>query len=134
MILYAKIAAIVIALGLAYWKGYDTMKDKHLLFVAEVKRVGEAQEQANQHAIEVAEIITEGVRSEYEARIDAVRRQYAGRVQQCSTSRSNLPTISKTTSRADELAADSRLAGLCAETTQQLISLQQWVAKQGAQK
>jgi hypothetical protein len=34
MMLYAKIAAIVIALGLAYWKGYDTMKDKHLLFVA----------------------------------------------------------------------------------------------------
>ena len=134
MILYAKIAAIVIALGIAYWQGYSTMKDKHLLFVAEVKRVGEAQELANQHAIEVAEIITEGVRSEYEARIDAVRRQYAGRVQQCSTGRSNLPTTPKTTSRADDLAADSRLAGLCAETTQQLISLQQWVAKQGAQK
>lgn len=134
MILSAKIAAAVIALGLAYWQGYSTMKDKHLLFVAEVKRLGEAQEQANQHAVEVAEIISEGVRNEYEARIDAVRRQYAGRVQQCSAGRSNLPTNAKTTSRADELAADSRLAGLCAETTQQLISLQQWVAKQGAQK
>ena len=134
MMLYAKIAAAVIAIGLAYWAGYDRMRDKHLLFVAEVKAAGEAQEAANKSAVEIAEVISEGVRSEYEARIDAVRRQYAGRVQQCSTGRSNLPFISKTTSRADELAADSRLAGLCAETTQQLISLQQWVAKQGAQK
>jgi hypothetical protein len=132
--LYAKIGIVVAVILAAYWKGYSDEHERFLKFQAEVAAIGKAQEQANQHAIEVAEIITEGVRSEYEARIDAVRRQYAGRVQQCSTSRSNLPTISKTTSRADELAADSRLAGLCAETTQQLISLQQWVAKQGAQK
>ena len=132
--LYAKIGIVVAVILAAYWKGYSDEHERFLKFQAEVAAIGKAQEQANQHAIEVAEIITEGVRSEYEARIDAVRRQYAGRVQQCSTGRSNLPATPKTTSRADELAADSRLAGLCAETTQQLISLQQWVAKQGAQK
>jgi hypothetical protein len=132
--LYAKIGIAVVVILAAYWKGYSDEHERFLKFQAEVAAVGKAQELANQHAIEVAEIITEGVRSEYEARIDAVRRQYAGRVQQCSTGRSNLPATPKTTSRADDLAADSRLAGLCAETTQQLISLQQWVAKQGAQK
>jgi hypothetical protein len=132
--IYAKIGIAIAIILAAYWKGYSDEHERFLKFQAEVAAIGKAQEQANQHAIEVAEIITEGVRSEYEARIDAVRRQYAGRVQQCSTGRSNLPTLPKTTSRADELAADSRLAGLCAETTQQLISLQQWVAKQGAQK
>jgi hypothetical protein len=130
MMLYAKIAAIVIALGIAYWQGYSTMRDKHLLFVAEVKRVGEAQEAANKSAVEIAEVISEGVKNEYEARIATLRSQYSGRVRQCSPSSGQVPRSSATTSRADDLAADSRLAGLCAETTQQLISLQQWIIKQ----
>jgi hypothetical protein len=135
MILYAKIAAVALALALAYWAGYDRMRDKHLLFVAEVKRVGEAQEAANKSAIEIAETITEGVKNEYQARIDAVRSQYASRVRQCSSGGSQVSSASNTTTRADDLASDSRLAGLCAETTQQLISLQQWILKQqGAQK
>jgi hypothetical protein len=130
MILYAKIAVIVIVLGLAYWKGYDTMRDKHLLFVAEVKSIGEAQEAANKSAVEIAEVITEGVKNEYEARIANLRSQYSGRVRQCSPSSGKVSGASNTTTRADDLASDSRLAGLCAETTQQLISLQQWIIKQ----
>jgi hypothetical protein len=130
MILYAKIAAIVIALGLAYWSGYDRMRDKHLLFVSEVKAVGEAQEAANKSAVEIAEVITEGVKNEYEARIATLRSQYSGRVRQCSSGSGQMSGTSNTTTRADDLASDSRLAGLCAETTQQLISLQQWIVKQ----
>ena len=130
MILYAKIAAVVLALSFAYYKGYDTMRDKHLAFVAEVKALGDAQEAANKSAVEIAEVITEGVKNEYEARIATLRSQYAGRVRQCDTSGSKVPRTSATTSRADDLAADSRLAGLCAETTQQLISLQNWILKQ----
>jgi len=130
MILYAKIAAVALALALAYWAGYDRMRDKHLLFVAEVKAIGEAQEAANKSAVEIAEVITEGVKNEYEARIATLRSQYAGRVRQCSPSSGQVSSSSSTTSRADDLASDSRLAGLCAETTQQLISLQQWILKQ----
>jgi hypothetical protein len=130
MILYAKIAAFALALALAYWAGYDRMRDKHLLFVAEVKAIGEAQEAANKSAVEIAEVITEGVKNEYEARIATLRSQYAGRVRQCSPSSGQVSSSSSTTSRADDLASDSRLAGLCAETTQQLISLQQWILKQ----
>jgi hypothetical protein len=130
MILYAKIAAVAFALALAYWAGYDRMRDKHLLFVAEVKAIGEAQEAANKSAVEIAEVITEGVKNEYEARIATLRSQYAGRVRQCSPSSGQVSSPSSTTSRADDLASDSRLAGLCAETTQQLISLQQWILKQ----
>lgn len=135
MILYLKIAAVVIALGIAYWQGYSTMRDKHLLFVAEVKAVGEAQEAANRSAVEIAEVITEGVKNEYEARIDTLRSQYASRVRQCSSGSGKVSSTSRPSTRADELATDDRLAGLCAETTQQLISLQQWIIKQqGAQK
>jgi hypothetical protein len=127
MLLYAKIAAVVIALGIAYWQGYSTMRDKHLLFVAEVKAVGEAQEAANKSAVEIAEVITEGVKDEYETRIAALRRQYAGRVQQCSTSSGQVSTVPKPTSSINGTADDPAIVGLCAEETAKLVALQKWI-------
>jgi hypothetical protein len=127
MILYLKIAAVVIALVIAYWQGYSTMRDKHLLFVAEVKAVGEAQEAANKSAVEIAEVITEGVKDEYETRIAALRRQYAGRVQQCSTGGGNLPTVSKPPTSVNGTADDPAIIGLCAEETAKLVALQKWI-------
>jgi hypothetical protein len=134
MILYAKIAAIVIALALAYWSGYDRMRDKHLLFVAEVKSIGEAQEAANKSAVEIAEVITEGVKDEYEARIAALRRQYAGRVQQCGTSSGQVSTVSKSSPGTYDPTTDEKLIVNCAETTAQLEALQKWVKKQSEVK
>jgi hypothetical protein len=127
MILYAKIAAIAIAIALSYWAGYDRMRDKHLLFVAEVKAAGEAQEAANKSAVEIAEVITEGVKDEYETRIAALRRQYAGRVQQCGTSSGQVSTVSKSSNGTDGTPADPEFVGKCAETTAQLVALQKWV-------
>jgi hypothetical protein len=127
MLLYAKIAAVVIALGIAYWGGYDRMRDKHLLFVAEVKAVGEAQEAANKSAVEIAEVITEGVKDEYETRIAALRRQYAGRVQQCSPSSGQVSTVSKPTTSVNGTADDPAIIGLCAEETAKLVALQKWI-------
>lgn len=127
MILYAKIAAIAIALALSYWAGYDRMRDKHLLFVAEVKAVGEAQEAANKSAVEIAEVITEGVKDEYETRIAALRRQYAGRVQQCSTSGGQVPPVSKPATSVNGTADDPAIIGLCAEETAKLVALQKWI-------
>jgi hypothetical protein len=127
MILYAKIAAIAIALALAYWAGYDRMRDKHLLFVAEVKAAGEAQEAANKSAVEIAEVITEGVKDEYETRIAALRRQYAGRVQQCGASSGSVPSVSKPAPSVAGTADDPAIVGLCAEETAKLVALQKWV-------
>jgi hypothetical protein len=127
MILYAKIAAIAIALALAYWGGYDRMRDKHLLFVAEVKAAGEAQEAANKSAVEIAEVITEGVKDEYETRIAALRRQYAGRVQQCNTGSGSVPSVSKPAPSIAGTADDPAIVGLCAEETAKLVALQKWV-------
>lgn len=127
MILYAKIAAIAIVLALTYWAGYDRMRDKHLLFVAEVKAVGEAAEAANKSAVEIAEVITEGVKDEYETRIAVLRRQYAGRVQQCGTSGGQVSSVSKPASSVVGTADDPAIIGLCAEETAKLVALQKWV-------
>jgi hypothetical protein len=128
--LLIKIGIIVIALGFAYYKGYDTMRDKHLLFVAEVKAVGEAQEAANKSAVEIAGVITEGVKDEYETRIAALRRQYAGRVQQCNSSGGAVSTVSKSSTSIAGTADDPAIIGLCAEETAKLVALQKWVKKQ----
>ena len=128
--LLIKIGAIVIALALAYWAGYDRMRDKHLLFVAEVKRVGEAQEAANKSAVEIAGVITEGVKDEYETRIAALRRQYAGRVQQCNSGGSQVSTVPKSSPSVAGSADDPAIIGLCAEETAKLVALQKWVKKQ----
>ena len=125
--LLIKIGAIVIALGLAYWAGYDRMRDKHLLFVAEVKRIGEAPEAANKSAVEIAEVITEGVKDEYETRIAALRRQYAGRVQQCNSGGGQVSTIPKSSPSVAGSANDPAIIGLCAEETAKLVALQKWV-------
>jgi hypothetical protein len=132
MILYAKIAAIAIALVLAYWGGYDRMRDKHLLFVAEVKAAGEAQEAANKSAVEIAEVISEGVRDEYEVKIAALRAKYAGagRVQQCGTSSGKVPAVSKPTSSTNGAPDDLGLIGNCALETAKLVALQKWITQQ----
>ena len=125
--LLIKIGIIVIALGLAYWSGYDRMRDKHLLFVAEVKAVGEAQEAANKSAVEIAGVITEGVKDEYETRIAALRRQYAGRVQQCNSGSGAVSTVPKSSTIVAGSADDPAIIGLCAEETAKLVALQKWV-------
>jgi hypothetical protein len=128
--LYAKIAAIVIALGLAYWKGYDTMKDKHLLFVAEVKRVGEAQEAASKSVIKQAEIITEGVKDEYETRIASLRAEYARRMRNTSPSSCPMPPVPKAAAGANAATDDIGVIGNCALETAKLVALQKWISKQ----
>ena len=132
MLLYAKIAAIAIALALAYWGGYDRMRDKHLLFVAEVKAAGEAQEAANKSAIEIAEVITESVKENYENQIAALRTKYAGvgRVCDNGASRRDLPKNAKPARDAYDPTTDPEFIAKCAMTTQQLVSLQQWITKQ----
>jgi len=106
------------------------MRDKHLLFVAEVKAVGEAAEAANRSAVEIAEVITEGVKDEYETRIAALRRQYAGRVQQCNSGGGAVSTVPKSSPSVAGSADDPAIVGLCAEETAKLVALQKWVKKQ----
>lgn len=129
VITWFKIGAIATALAFSYWKGYSGEHEKFLMFKAEVEAVGKAQEIANQSAAEMAEVITEGVKNEYEARIAALRNYYSNRVQSNHKS-GNVSTVSGATSRVNESAGNTVPAGQCAEVTQQLVSLQKWVEKQ----
>jgi hypothetical protein len=121
-----KIGAIAAALCFSYWKGYSGEHERFMKFKAEVEAVGKAQEIANQSAVEIAAVITEGVKDEYEARIAALRNYYTDRVQ--SNPRSgNVSSVSVTTTGTNESAGNTVSIGQCAEVTQQLVSLQKWV-------
>ena len=128
-ITWFKIAIIATALAFSYWKGYSGEHEKFLKFKAEVEAVAKAQELANQNAAEMAEVITEGVKNEYEARIAALRNYYDNRVQS-HPGWGNVSAVSGSTARTNESAGNTVPAGQCAEVTQQLVSLQKWVEKQ----
>jgi hypothetical protein len=128
--LYIKIAVAVVVILAAYWKGYSDEHERFLKFQAEVAAIGKAQELANKNAIQLAEVITEGVKDEYETRIAALRRQYAGRVQQCGTGSGAVSTVSKPAPSVTGTADDPAIVGLCAEETAKLVALQKWISKQ----
>jgi hypothetical protein len=128
--LYAKIAIAVAVILAAYWKGYSDEHERFLKFQAEVAAIGKAQELANQNAIQLAEVITEGVKDEYETRIAAIRSQYAGRVRNANTCGGNVPTVSKPATSVAGTANDPAIIGLCAEETAKLVALQKWIVKQ----
>jgi hypothetical protein len=128
--LYAKIAIAVAIILAAYWKGYSDEHDRFLTFQAEVAAVGKAQELANRHAVKTAELISEGVKDEYETRIAAIRSQYAGRVRQPNTCGSPVSTVSKPATSVAGTARDPAIVELCAVETAKLVALQKWIVKQ----
>jgi hypothetical protein len=127
MMLYAKIGIAVAIILAAYWKGYSDEHERFLKFQAEVAAIGKAQELANKNAIQLAEVINEGVKDEYETRIAALRRQYAGRVQQCNSGSGAVSTIPKSSPSVNGTADDPAIIGLCAEETAKLVALQKWI-------
>jgi hypothetical protein len=94
--------------------------------------VGEAQEAANKSAVEIAEVITESVKENYENQIAALRTKYAGAGRVCDNSagRRDLPKNAKPARDSYDPTTDPEFVAKCAMTTQQLVSLQQWVTKQ----
>jgi hypothetical protein len=83
--MYAKIGIAIAIILAAYWKGYHDEHKRFLAFQAEVAAIGKAQELANQNAIQLSEVITEGIKDEYETRIASLRRQYANAGRVCDT-------------------------------------------------
>lgn len=127
--LYAKIAAIVVALGLAYYKGYSDEHARFMAFKNEVEAIGKAQELANQNAIQLSEVITESVKENYETRIANIRAEYARRMRETNPGSCPMPAVSKASRVVNGSADDPAVIGLCAEETAKLVALQLWISK-----
>jgi hypothetical protein len=122
---------IVLSLGIALkvqTSRLESCQENHTRFLTEVELLGnKAQEKVNKE-IERQKKVNKDVSSDYETRLNYLRDTYT----RLRDSRSgSMPSIPNAPRSLDEIPPDSiPLAGICAETTQQLNSLQAWVKAQ----
>lgn len=120
------IIGLVIALfGFGYYQGYSAEKKRFDAFKAELEASAIAQEKINQQIEQKNKLIATNIKSEYETKITALRNYYANSLRYPDSSK--LPSLPIATHRVDEATTDPIFIGQCAETTQQLTSLQDWV-------
>jgi hypothetical protein len=94
----------------------------------EVAAAAKVQEAHNEAVVKQQDIITKGIKNDYESKLAAVRNFYSSGVQYASSR--TMPSISAAPKGTDAETAYPILAGQCAETTAQLTSLQDWINQQ----
>jgi hypothetical protein len=128
LVAYAAIIGAVFCSGL--FAGYKFENGRFTAFKEQLAVEAAKQEAKTESVVKQNELITKGIRNEYEARIAALRQFYGSGVR-LNASGGQVPAHALTAPRVDGFAADAILAGQCAETTQQLVSLQDWIKQQG---
>jgi len=124
---YVKIgAAIVLILG-AFGYGYHVRDVDFTKYRIEVETAAKAQEVKNESIVKQQDLVNKGIQNEYETKLSAVRNYYSGMHNSSGGSMSGISPAPKGT---DAETAYPILAGQCAETTAQLMSLQDWVNAQ----
>jgi len=110
----------------------EACKAEFQVFKSEVERLGkEAQVKVNKE-IERQKKVTNDVSTDYEKRLDYLRDTY-NRLRDQRSSGNGLSAVPNAPRSIDEIPSDGLpLAAQCAETTQQLISLQEWVKAQSS--
>ena len=118
------IGLVAVLFGTGYYRGYSAEKKRFDAFKTELEASAKAQEKINQQIEQKNKLIADNSKREYEAKIVALRHYY-DRLRHPDTNK--LPSAAITAHRVDEKATDPVFIGQCAETTLQLISLQDWV-------
>ena len=123
--LYAKLGAIALAVLISVYFGYSFEHSRYMAYKQEVETIAKTQEAKVKSVQSQQELVTKGIQNEYEAKLSAIKFYYGGLRQSSSGKLSNLsnPAIGTNESAADQLLA-------CANTTQQLVSLQDWINEQ----
>ena len=120
---YLAIGVAVLGLfGVGYYKGYSAEKERFDAFKIELEAQAKAQELLNNAKKKQQDIIAKSIGSEYEAKLSALKSYYGGMRQPNSN---QLSTVPNATFSIDGKTTDLPLA--CAYTTQQLVSLQEWI-------
>ena len=104
--------------------GYEHFSYKQ--YRASIEALGKQQQIANDYKVKTEALLTKKVEDAYKSKIDAIRATYGMH----NPSSGAMPTIPNTTIRIDDPASNWVLAQQCTETTQQLVSLQDWIRLQ----
>jgi len=125
MISYVRIGILVgiFMAGLLLGWGYEYRN--LVAFKAEVEAVAKVQQAKNESIAKQQTLVNKGIENEYQAKLSALKSYYGGLRQPGSGSMSPIP---QSTIGIDGKATNLELA--CAYTTQQLVSLQDWLRQQ----
>jgi hypothetical protein len=118
------IGLVAVLFGTGYYRGYSAEKKRFDAFKTELEASAKAQEKINKQIEQKNKLIADNSKREYEAKIVALRHYY-DRLRHPDTNK--LPSAAIAAHRVDETATDPIFIGQCAETTLQLVSLQDWV-------
>jgi hypothetical protein len=131
---YIKIGLAVLLLCSAFYGGYHIGNSKYLAYKAEVETIARTQEAKVQSIQAQHELVTRGIKDEYEAKLSAVRNYYKSASMWNKSSTSTVPGISATTSVTDVISSYNVLAGQCSQSTLMLVELQKWINEQAGTK
>lgn len=121
------IAGLAVAIfGSGWWVGHQ----KYVTFKAETESIAIKQEAHIESITKQQALVTKSIEREYDAKITALRSYYKSASLWNNTSGSKVPGFSTAPSATDVIASYNVLAGQCAETTQQLVSLIEWNKEQ----
>jgi hypothetical protein len=125
---YVKIGAgILLVLG-AFAYGWHIRDVDFTEFKVSVRVAAEKQIAENQAKQKESELVNKGVQDAYEARIASIHAMYSGMQHTSSSAVSSVPNASITINGQTHNILD--VAEQCTITTQQLISLQDWIRSQ----
>jgi len=122
MTLYARLAILASIFVAGLFLGWRYEHGNLVAYKAEVEAVAKVQEAKNESIQKQQALVNKGIENEFQAKLGALRNRY-DRVQY--TSGSQLPTLSNPTEKPNGTTANFTLD--CAITTQQLVSLQDWI-------
>ena len=130
MIDYVKLAIGGFLLLVSFSTGWYIRNLDYQALKSQVKTLAEKQEAHVESIQKQHELVTKGIEKEYEAKLAAVRNYYRATSVWNNPSSSKVSGISTAPTVADVATAYNLLAGQCAETTQQVVSLQDWINAQ----
>jgi len=130
MIDYGKLAIGAFLLLISFSTGWYIRNLDYKAFKLEVEHTAMAQEAHVESIQKQQALVTKGITNEYEAKLAAVRNYYKSTSVWNNPSSSKVSGISTSPSATDVITAYNVLAGQCAETTQQIVSLQSFLNEQ----
>ena len=127
---YVQFGIAAIALLFSAYLGYSYEHSRFMAFKAQVEATARLQEEKVSSINKQQELVTRGIKDEYDAKLTAIRNYYKSTSVWNNSSSGQVPGISAAPSATDVIASYNVLAGQCAEATQQLVSLQKWLNEQ----
>ena len=125
-----KAGLIVFALCLVFFAGWH-MRDRDFTTYKMAIQIAAEKQQAQTESIQKQhELVTKGIKDEYDAKLGALRNYYKSTSMWNNNGSSSVPGLSTAPKSADVIAAYNELAGNCAQTTLMLVELQKWLNEQ----